>query len=182
MRNHRNKKAPIEKKQSQSDATLSETLAVFLQENIKSKDVQENKEEKADRKNEQLTASNLESVTEDNSRVILSRSSNKDALENAKAVLISELLKRFNRHLELLFEKASVRISSENYYKILILLIKCDDTKSFIESFYILFPELAGRFEFSLTDYRKMKREAKYYNGIVEMLYRVDSSEEGWER
>lgn len=181
MRNHRNKKVPIEEKQATSDLTLSETLSAFLQEDIKSKYAQERKEKKTDCKNEQLSASNSESVTEDNSCVILSGLSNKDALENAKAVLVSELLKRFNRHLELLFEKASVRISSENYYKILILLIKCDDTKSFIESFYILFPELAGRFEFSLTDYRKMKREAKYYNAIVEMLYAADHAEEGWE-
>ena len=125
-----------------------------------------------DKKNEEIIKENIEDKRRD-IRIGMEEDERKP-VENAKVILISELLKRIYRRMDKIFAKCSVLIQKDKYYAIIILLLKTKDKKEFVSSFEVMYPAEQISVMFSDTDYKNLKNEAVFYDGVIKMLYQLD--------
>ena len=76
--------------------------------------------------------------------------------------------------MDKIFAKCSVLIQKDKYYAIIILLLKTKDKKEFVSSFEVMYPAEQISVMFSDTDYKNLKNEAVFYEGVIKMVYQLD--------
>lgn len=88
---------------------------------------------------------------------------------DAKAALMAALLERVHRHAEAVLVQ---KISDEQYFQMMLILMKSESLEEACESWQCLQPKIA--LKISSGEFSALKSEAVYYGKVSDMLYGED--------